>query len=146
MIFNALRARLRAPASSSDLATQTVQVASEASARPIITAFTTQSAAMNMPHGDRSCGRIKPFSLSTGAAAGAAVWVWTSSGEGDAAGAAAGAGLAGAGLEGASTAGAAGAFVEGFSCAKAEAAPSKPMTIAAAMKPFRQKPVILFAF
>jgi len=55
--------------------------------------------------------------------------------------------LVGAGLEGASTAGAAGAFVEGdASWAKAEAAPSKPMPIAAAMKPFRQKPVISIAF
>jgi len=116
-----------------------------------------------MPHGERSCGRIKPFSLSTGAAAGAAVWDWINSGEGavagvvaagaDApgsfagAGAATGAVLAGAELEGASAAGAAGAFVDGVtSWANAEAAPSKPMPIAAAMKPFRQKPVILIAF
>src|SRR5690606_8892598 len=106
---------------------------------------------MNMPHGDRSCGRIRPLSLSTGAAAGAAVCDWISSGDGAAAGAAAGAVLAGAGLEGASTAGVAGAFVgEDASCgafwATAEAAPSKPMPIAAAMRPFRQRPVILFAF
>src|SRR5690606_8458414 len=104
---------------------------------------------MNMLHGDRSCGRIRPLSLSTVAAAGAAVCDWISSGDGAAAGA--GAVLAGAGLEGASTAGVAGAFVgEDASCgafwANAEAAPSKPMPIAAAMKPFRQKPVILFAF
>lgn len=62
-----------------------------------------------------------------------------------------GAVLAGAGLEGASAEGAAGAFVEGDASwgmfwANAEAAPSKPMPIAAAMKPFRQKPVILIAF
>ena len=29
---------------------------------PIMTAFTTQSACMNMPHGDRSCGRWGAFS------------------------------------------------------------------------------------
>ena len=38
------------------LATQTVQVTSEANARPIMTAFTMISACRNMPHGDRSCG------------------------------------------------------------------------------------------
>src|SRR5690606_24413580 len=42
--------------SSAVLATQIVQVTSEAAASPIMTAFTTISAAMNMPHGDRSCG------------------------------------------------------------------------------------------
>ncbi|MOA52869.1 hypothetical protein D3C78_1762350 [compost metagenome] len=39
-----------------DFATQTVQVTSDAKASPIITPFTTQSAAMNMPQGDRLCG------------------------------------------------------------------------------------------
>jgi hypothetical protein len=38
-------------------ATQTVQVTSEAAARPIITAFTMVSASWNMPQGERSCGR-----------------------------------------------------------------------------------------
>lgn len=39
------------------LASQTVQVSSDASARPIITAFTTTSAAFtNMPHGERLRG------------------------------------------------------------------------------------------
>jgi hypothetical protein len=37
-------------------ATQTVQVTSEATARPIMTAFTMVSACRNMPQGDRSCG------------------------------------------------------------------------------------------
>src|SRR5215470_13587800 len=46
----------RANRSSTHLASQTVQVTSDAKARPIITAFTTMSALMNMPHGDRSCG------------------------------------------------------------------------------------------
>ena len=55
----ALRARSCAPASSSDLASQMVQVTSEAKASPIITALTTISAAMNMPQGDRSCGRSR---------------------------------------------------------------------------------------
>ena len=45
-----------AAASSSVLASQTVQVTREAKANPTITAFTTMSAAMNMPQGDRSCG------------------------------------------------------------------------------------------
>ena len=50
------RTALRAPRSSSHLASQTVQVASEATARPIITSFTMMSAWRNMPHGERSCG------------------------------------------------------------------------------------------
>jgi hypothetical protein len=37
-------------------ATQTVQVTSEATARPIMTAFTMVSACKNMPQGERSCG------------------------------------------------------------------------------------------
>ena len=40
------------------MASQIVQVTSDAKARPIITAFTTMSAAMNMPQGDRSCGSM----------------------------------------------------------------------------------------
>ena len=35
---------------------QMVQVTTEAKAKPTMTAFTTMAAAMNMPHGDRSCG------------------------------------------------------------------------------------------
>ncbi|CAH1657327.1 conserved exported hypothetical protein [Hyphomicrobiales bacterium] len=50
------RARRLAAASSMLLASQTVQVISEAKARPTITALTTRSACMNMPQGDRSCG------------------------------------------------------------------------------------------
>ena len=42
--------------SSMVLASQTVQVTSEAKASPIITAFTTISALRNMPHGDRFRG------------------------------------------------------------------------------------------
>src|SRR5215472_6367120 len=38
-------------------ATQTVQVTSEATARPIMTAFTIVSACRNMPQGERSCGK-----------------------------------------------------------------------------------------
>ena len=48
------RSRLRR--SSMVLASQTVQVTSEAKARPTITAFTTMSAFTNMPHGDRLRG------------------------------------------------------------------------------------------
>ena len=50
------RAARLAPNSSSALASQTVQVTTEAKASPIITALTTMSAAMNMPQGDRSWG------------------------------------------------------------------------------------------
>ena len=39
-------------------ASHTVHVTSEAKARPTITAFTTASAFMNMPHGDRLRGNI----------------------------------------------------------------------------------------
>ncbi len=44
--------------SSSDFASHTVQVTTEAKARPIITPFTIQSAAMNIPQGERSCGSV----------------------------------------------------------------------------------------
>ena len=37
-------------------ASHTVQVTTDANAKPIITAFTMMSADMNMPHGDRSRG------------------------------------------------------------------------------------------
>ena len=47
----------RAFRSSIVLASQTVQVTIEATTRPTMTAFTTTSAFMNMPHGDRSRGR-----------------------------------------------------------------------------------------
>ena len=52
-------------------ATQTVQVTSEATARPIMTAFTMVSACRNMPHGERSCGncaRLTDGSSATGLA------------------------------------------------------------------------------
>src|SRR5690606_33102854 len=52
------------------LASQIVQVSSEAKARPIITAFTMMSAAMNMPHGDRSRGRLSAIAGVPGAATG----------------------------------------------------------------------------
>src|SRR6185437_12148903 len=49
-------ARLRATHSSIVLASQIVQVTSEAKASPTMTAFTTMSAWRNMPHGDRLRG------------------------------------------------------------------------------------------
>ena len=52
------RVRRLAAASSRLFASHTVQVTTDAKARPIITAFTTQSACMNMPQGDRSRGSI----------------------------------------------------------------------------------------
>ena len=52
------RSRRLAADSSMVLASHTVQVTSEADINPIITAFTTTSAAMNMLHGDKSCGRF----------------------------------------------------------------------------------------
>ena len=54
----AARSRRRAAISSMALANQIVQVSTEAKARPTITAFTTMSAAMNMPQGDRSRGSV----------------------------------------------------------------------------------------
>src|SRR5688572_4874941 len=78
------RVRRLAAASSRLLANHTVQVMTEAMARPIITAFTTQSASMNMPQGDRSRGSIafsaasKPSGSANGSAAGAiAPSAWT---------------------------------------------------------------------
>src|SRR5690349_6686024 len=60
--------------SSSALANQIVQVSTDAKARPTITAFTTMSAAMNMPHGDRSRGSLSAMSgeLAAGTFAGVA--------------------------------------------------------------------------
>src|SRR5229473_7322562 len=52
----ALRARRLARAISIVFASQTVQVMTDATARPIMTAFTTQSADTNMPQGERSRG------------------------------------------------------------------------------------------
>ena len=49
----------RALRSSIVLASQTVQVTTDAMTRPIMTAFTTTSAFMNMPHGERSRGRTR---------------------------------------------------------------------------------------
>jgi hypothetical protein len=71
-----------------------VQVSTDAKARPTITAFTTMSAAMNMPHGERSRGSLRAKSGEFEA--------WAVTGEstaGATAGAAAGfvAGVAGAG-------------------------------------------------
>ena len=78
------RVRRLAAASSRLLASHTVQVMTDAKARPIITAFTTQSACMNMPQGDRSRGSIafsaasKPSGSASGSAAGSIVpSAWT---------------------------------------------------------------------
>jgi hypothetical protein len=53
----AVRAFRLAPSSLSPLASQTVQVTSDAKANPIITAFTMMSTFMNIDHDDRSRGR-----------------------------------------------------------------------------------------
>src|SRR5262249_56201 len=58
--------------SSIDLASQTVQVTSEAKASPMRTAFTTVSALMNIPQGVRSRGRSEV--PTTGGAAGPLPW------------------------------------------------------------------------
>src|SRR4029434_1761332 len=55
--------RRRAINSSMVLANQTVQVSTEAKARPTITALTTISAAMNMPQGDKSRGSLSAISV-----------------------------------------------------------------------------------
>jgi hypothetical protein len=73
---SALRTRRLAAHSSILFAIHTVHVMTEAIARPIITDFTTMSAAMNMLHGDRSRGRLWACTMgagevvATGAAAG----------------------------------------------------------------------------
>src|SRR6186713_2532698 len=69
--------------SSRALANQMVQVSTDAKARPIITAFTTMSAAMNMPHGERSRGSLRAKSGEFEA--------WAVAGESTAGGAAVGA-------------------------------------------------------
>src|SRR5688572_30265884 len=56
-IANARRALRFAKRSSIDFASQTVHVTTDANRRPIITDFTTQSAARYMPQGVRSRGR-----------------------------------------------------------------------------------------
>ena len=62
----AARRRRRAAINSIALANQMVQVNTEAKARPIITALTTMSAAMNMPQGDRSRGSFSRISGAVG--------------------------------------------------------------------------------
>src|SRR5688572_5841247 len=80
------RWRRNAAASSRLLATNTVQVTTEATARPTITACTSQSAAMNMPHTDRSLGRIDGLTAAApGDGAAGEGWA-TVSGAGDPAG------------------------------------------------------------
>src|SRR5262249_36301843 len=56
IMASAARVRRRADTSSIVLASQTVQVTTDAKASPIITAFTMMSAVRNMPHGERSRG------------------------------------------------------------------------------------------
>ncbi len=63
---SALRTRRLAAHSSILFAIHTVQVMTEAMARPIITDFTTMSAAMNMLHGDRSRGRLWACTIGAG--------------------------------------------------------------------------------
>jgi hypothetical protein len=57
-ILNAARMRRLQITISIDLASHTVQVTSDAKARPIRTAFTTESALTNMPQGLRSRGSV----------------------------------------------------------------------------------------
>ena len=63
------RSRRLAASNSKALANQMVQVSSEAKARPTITALTTMSAAMNMPHGDRSRGSVSAMAVGGAATA-----------------------------------------------------------------------------
>src|ERR1700751_1122566 len=101
----------RALRSSSVLATHTVQVTSDAKARPMITALTTRSEFSNMPQGERSCGRSAPLIMcSPGSAAEAGAAGADAAGGGgagaDAGGAVVCAGWGGAALAGVATAGA----------------------------------------
>src|SRR4029079_1807490 len=92
--------------SSRALANQMVQVSTDAKARPTITAFTTMSAAMNMPHGERSRGSLRAKSGEFEA--------WAVTGESPAgATAGAGAGLVTGDRTQAARAGAAAGFVAG---------------------------------
>src|SRR5262245_64595249 len=63
--------RRRTISSSIAFANHIVQVSTDAKARPTMTVLTTISAAMNMPHGDRSRGKVSaaPGVGGTGAAA-----------------------------------------------------------------------------
>src|SRR5215471_8710213 len=58
ILFNAVRTRRLAKKISMVLASHTVQVTTEAAARPINTAFTTRSALRYIPHGLRSRGSV----------------------------------------------------------------------------------------
>ncbi|CCV04571.1 exported hypothetical protein [Mesorhizobium metallidurans STM 2683] len=104
----ARRALSLPPRISSDLASQIVQVTREAKASPIITPFTTMSAAMNMPHGDRSCGRVSDIAEGSASAcvdtpaSDAAGASGVAAGGETAAGGEAGASIAGAGAAGCS--------------------------------------------
>ena len=83
------------------LANQMVQVRTEAKASPTMTVLTTMSAAMNMPHGDRSRGNESMAPVVGGVGA---------TGEADSGG---WAGAVGAALAGAFTLGAVGAVAAG---------------------------------
>jgi len=79
----ATRCRRIAPASSTLLAARTVQVTSDAKARPTITACTTMSAAMNMPQGVMATGS-RPLAIAAAAGPGSAPSpaVWASAATG----------------------------------------------------------------
>src|SRR5262245_31943611 len=109
--------------SSRALANHIVQVSTDAKARPIITAFTTISAAMNIPHGERSRGSLSAMS--------GAFAAWAAAGESTADGVTAGvaAGAAGAAC---STAGDGGAAA-GDVCARTGAGRIRTAATMAAM-------------
>ena len=121
------------PKISSDLASHIVQVTREAKANPIITAFTMMSAAMNMPHGDKSCGRFSSIAPAGAAPTSAAVAGWP---PGCAGAIVAGAGAAGVAGSGATRAGAVGA-AGGAAGASAAGAESAGCSWAVALPPAR---------
>ncbi len=109
-----------------------VQVTSEAKASPIITAFTMMSAAMNMPHGDKSCGRVSSIAPAGDVAAG-----WPAGCVGAIVAGAAAIGVAGAGATGAGAGAATGATAAGAAGASATGAAPAGCSWAVALPPAR---------
>jgi hypothetical protein len=140
-MFPARARRRRAAASSSVLASQMVQVSTEAKTRPSITALTMMSADMNMPQGVKSRGRSAGVISVDGGTEARAPCAEISSGTtgGMDGAAAAGAGAAGAATEaaGAAVAGGAEGCGAGWACP-----PTEPHIIAKPTTPLRNERAI----
>src|SRR5262245_65975306 len=75
-VRNAARVLRLAAAISIVLTSQIVQVTTEAKASPTMTAFTTTSADINMPQGERSRGSATAQPTGVAGAAGYKNWAW----------------------------------------------------------------------